>query len=191
MRNLYVYMTMSLDGFVAGPNNELDWMLPVTDPELSSDILDLFRTADAGIIGYPTYAGMVHYWRSAAQNELASEDQREFARVVSSIRGIAISNAKVDVEAGGSEVIVAEDDDALVAAINNLKRQPGNSLMVSGGVRTAQKFVRLGLVDEYRLLVHPVAISEGKRLFTKRVDLELLSTKAYASGITRVCYRSL
>ena len=62
--------------------------------------------------------------------------------------------------------------------------------MVSGGVRTAQRFVRLGLVDEYLLLVHPVALGEGKRLFTNRVDLELASMKAYASGITRVCYRA-
>ncbi len=68
MRKLFVYMTMSLDGFVAGPNNELDWMLPVTDPELSADIMDLFRTVDAGIIGYPTYTGMVHYCRAAEES---------------------------------------------------------------------------------------------------------------------------
>ena len=190
MRKLFVYMTMSLDGFVAGPNNELDWMVPVTDPELSTDIMDLFRTADAGIVGYPTYTGMVHYWRSVANDESASEGAREFATVVSSVRGIAVSNTAAGVEDGGSEVLVGETDDALVAAIEDLKREDGNGLMVSGGVRTAQKFVRLGLVDEYLLLVHPVAIGEGKRLFTKRVDLELIGTKAYPSGITRVRYRA-
>ena len=64
---------------------------------------------------------------------------------------------------GGSEVLVGETDDALVAAIEDLKREDGNGLMVSGGVRTAQKFVRLGLVDEYLLLVHPVAEDGGRQ----------------------------
>ena len=190
MRKLFVYMTMSLDGFVAGPNNELDWMLPVTDPELSADIMDLFRTADAGIIGYPTYTGMVQYWGSVAKDESASAGAREFATVVSSVRGIAVSNTDVGVDRSGTELLVAQTDAALVAAIDKLKREDGNGLMVSGGVRTAQKFVRLGLVDEYLLLVHPVALGDGKRLFTQRVDLGLASTKAYASGITRVCYRA-
>ena len=75
-------------------------------------------------------------------------DAREFAPVVSSVRGIAVSNTAAAVDDGASEVLVGETDDALVAAIEDLKREDGNGLMVSGGVRTAQKFVRLGLVDE-------------------------------------------
>ena len=57
-----------------------------------------------------------------------------------------------------------------------------------GGIRTAQTFVRLGLIDEYVLMVHPVTIGNGKRIFMNRVSLELVSAKTYKSGVMRVCY---
>jgi dihydrofolate reductase len=70
-----------------------------------------------------------------------------------------------------------------------MKQQPGRDLGVPGGIRTAQTFVRLGLVDEYVLMVHPVAIGQGQRVFTDRVNLYLVSAKTYRSGVMRVCYR--
>ncbi len=77
----------------------------------------------------------------------------------------------------------------LVEEVTKVKRQSGRDLGVPGGIRTAQTFVRLGLIDEYVLMVHPVAIGNVKRVFTDRADLELVSAKTYTSGIMRVCYR--
>jgi len=84
---------------------------------------------------------------------------------------------------------VVKRDQDLVEAVNKMKQQPGKDLGVPGGIRTAQTFVRLGLIDEYVLMVHPVAIGNGQRVFTDRVNLELVSTKTYKSGVMRVCYR--
>ena len=190
MRKIVVYMTMSTDGYIAGPNNELDWMVPTADPELTHDIVALFEGVDAGLLGYPVYSGMIEYWRGVANNPSASEGAKAIATAVNRLHPIAISNAPVEIVGDNAELLVAKDDAALVEAVTKLKGQAGKDLLLSGGVRTVQKFVRLGLVDEYVLHIHPVAIGNGKPLFTGRVGLELISTKAYPSGVVRVCYRS-
>jgi dihydrofolate reductase len=82
-----------------------------------------------------------------------------------------------------------KSDDDLVEAVQKIKQQSGKDLGVPGGIRTAQTFVRLGLIDEYVLMVHPVAIGKGQSVFTKRVNLELVSVKTYQSGVMRVHYR--
>jgi dihydrofolate reductase len=87
------------------------------------------------------------------------------------------------------ELLVVGNDKELIEAMDRLKRGPGRNIAVPGGVRTAQTFSRLGLIDEYVLMVHPVAIGEGKRLFTQRTDLPLVSSKTYDSGVMQVRYR--
>jgi len=189
MRKVVLYMTMTFDGFIAGPNNELDWMLSAADPEMNKDIVDLFEGADAGFLGYPTYFGMVQYWASVAKDSSASKGAHEIADAVNKVHGIAISNKEEKLVGDNSELLLVRDDNDLVEAIIKLKQQPGKALLVSGGVRTGQTFVLLGLVDEYVLIVHPVAIGDGKRLFTSKVNLEMVNAKTYNSGIMRVCYR--
>lgn len=125
-----------------------------------------------------------------AENPAAPDGAKAIATAVNRLHPIAISNAPVELVEENAELLVARDDAALVDAVTKLKGQPGKDLLLSGGVRTAQKFVRLGLVDEYVLHIHPVAIGNGKPLFTGRVGLELMSTKAYPSGVVRACYRT-
>jgi len=189
MRKLFLYMTMTFDGFIAGPNNELDWMMQTADQEMNTDVVDLIAGADVGLMGYPTASGMIPYWSSVAQNPSASRAEHEIAQVVNRIHAIVISNTQEQLPGDNSELLLVKNDRDLVEAITRLKRQPGRDLGVPGGVRTAQAFVRLGLVDEYVLMVHPVAIGRGKPLFTQRVSLELVSAKTYESGVMRVCYR--
>lgn len=189
MRRVFIYLTMSLDGFIAGPNNELDWMLQTADPELTRDMVTLFEGVDAGFLGYPTYAGMIPYWRSVAADASASEGARAIANAVNKLRPIAISRTPVELVSDNADLLVAKDDDALVEAVASIKGLPGKDIGLSGGVRTAQRFIRLSLVDEYVLHIHPVAIGAGKPLFLEKVDLELISTKAYPSGVVRLRYR--
>jgi dihydrofolate reductase len=73
--------------------------------------------------------------------------------------------------------------------VRSEKEKPGKDLGVPGGIRTAQTFIRLGLVDEYVLTMHPVALGSGKRIFTGKTSLELIDTRTYASGVTRARYR--
>jgi len=189
MRKVYLYMTMSMDGFIAGPNNELDWMQQAMDPEMTQDAVELFERADTGLIGYPTGVGMIGYWESAAKNPAASQSEHDIALALNKIHGILISKKEEQVKPANSELLVVKNDDELVEAVARLKRQPGKDIGVPGGVRTAQTFARLGLFDEYVFMVHPVAIGAGKRVFTQKADLKLISAKVYESGVMRVSYR--
>lgn len=84
---------------------------------------------------------------------------------------------------------MVKSDHDLVDAVARLKKLPGKNIGVPGGIRTAQKIARLSLADEYLLMMHPVAIGRGKGLFTGKADLQLVSTKAYGSGVVRLHYR--
>jgi dihydrofolate reductase len=189
MRKVFLYMTMTFDGFFSGPNGELDWMVQVPDQELNDDIAVLIKSFDAGFIGYPTACGMIPYWANAAKNPSASKGELAIADAVNKAHSIIVSNREEKLDWDNTELLLVKSDNDLVEAVANFKRQPGKDLSVPGGIRTAQMFVRLGLIDEYVLTVHPVAIGNGKSVFTSRVNLELVSTKTYKSGVMRVCYR--
>lgn len=188
MRKVILYMTTTLDGFIAGPGNELDWMLNTPDPGLNDDIVALLDASDAGFLGYPVAQGMIPYWESIAAGPSASAGGHNVAVAVNRLHRIIISSQPVSLPWDNSELIVARDDDDLVAAVTEFTQQPGRDLGVPGGVRTAQRFARLGLIDEYVLQVHPVAIGAGKPLFTQKTDLQLISTKAYDCGVIRLRY---
>jgi dihydrofolate reductase len=188
MRNVVLYMTTTLDGFIAGPNNELDWMTGTPDRALNDDIVALLQASDAGFLGYPVAQGMIPYWESAAADTSASQASRDFAAAVNRLHRIVISNQPVDLPWDNAELVVARDDDDLVGAVTEFKRQPGSDLGVPGGVRTAQRFARLGLIDEYVLQVHPIAIGAGKPLFTHKAELQRTSAKTYDSGVIGLRY---
>ena len=189
MSKVVLNMTMTFDGFFAGPHGELDWMSQTPDQELNDDIVAFFQGFDRGFIGYPTARGMIPYWLNVAQNPSASSEERAIAQAVNSLHPFILSNQEEQLEWENTELLVVKSDQELVDAVNKLKLQPGKDLGVPGGIRTAQTFVRLGLIDEYVLVVHPVAIGQGQRVFTGRANLELVSAKTYPSGVMRVCYR--
>lgn len=189
MRKVFLYMTMTFDGFFSGPNGELDWMELPPDQELNDDIIAILKRADAGFMGYPTASGMIPYWANAAKNPSTSKGELAIADVVNTMHSIVISNREEKLEWENSELLLVQGDNDLVEAVTKLKQQPGRDLGVIGGIRTAQTFARLGFIDEYNLLVHPVAIGNGTRVFTDRADLKLVSVKTYNSGVMRVCYR--
>ncbi len=189
MGKLFLYMTTSLDGFIAGPNNELDWMVQETDSEMNRDTVALMNSADTGIMGYPTASGMIPYWASVANNPTASQSELALAQAINKIHRIVISNTPIKLEFDNAELLLVKSDSELIDAVRKLKQRTGRDFGVPGGVRTAQKFARLGLVDEYILMVHPVALGSGKRLFTNKTDLELVSAKSYSSGVMCIGYR--
>ena len=189
MRKVFLYMTMTFDGFFAGPHGELDWMSQTPDQELNDDMVAFFQGIDRGFIGYPTASGMIPYWLNVAKNPSASKAERAIAQAVNTLHPLIISRQEEKLEWENTELLVVKSDHDLVEAVKKIKQQPGKDLGVPGGIRTAQTFVRLGLIDEYVLIVHPVAIGNGKRVFTNKVSLELVSAKTYKSGVMRICYR--
>ena len=106
------------------------------------------------------------------------------------LHAILISDREEPVPWPNAELLIAHDDEQLANAVRKEKARPGKDLGVPGGIRTAQTFVRLGLVDEYVLTVHPVALGRGQRIFDGQTSLELAGVKAYPSGVTRATYRA-
>ena len=191
MRKLFIYLTVTLDGFLCGPNGELDWMLRTTDQELNDDIVAIISSADTGLMGYPTAVGRIPYWAKVEHDNTASPADHELAKVINKQHGVVLSNTEAKLDFANSELLVVKSDDEFISAVNRLKNQSGKNIVVPGGVRTAQIIARLGLVDEYLFMVHPVAIGSGKGLFTSRVVLQLVSSKSYLSGVVRLRYRAI
>ena len=189
MAKLVLSMTMSLDGFFSGPGGELDWMAQAPDPEFSRDNVSFFDRFDRGFIGYPTGAGMVPYWLHVAGDPQAPADARALAEAVNRLHPFLVSNRDEPVPWPNAELLVVRDDEQLADAVRKEKEKPGKDLGVPGGIRTAQTFIRLGLVDEYVLTVHPVTLGRGQRIFTGKASLELIDAKTYRSGVIRARYR--
>lgn len=189
MGKVFLYMMMTINGCISGRNGELDWFDPSkADEELHDDIVRLVSSAESWMMGYPTGPGLVEYWRNVEEKGEADNWEMEIARAVNKLHPIIISN-KSEEAVNGAEIIVARNDRELVGAVKKIKQRTKGDIYVPGGVRTAQNFSRLGLIDEYIILVHPVGIGEGRGLFTNRIDLELMGVKEYKSGVVQMRYR--
>lgn len=189
MPKIFLYMTMTFDGCLSGPNGELDWFDPSKkDKELHDDIVGIVNSAESWLMGYPTGPGLSAYWKNVEMKGDADEWSMEIAKAVNKLHTIVISN-KPEKPVDGAELVVAKSDKELVDRVTKIKERGERDIYVPGGVRTAQNFSRLGLIDEYILMVHPIGIGEGKHLFADRIKLELISTKPYKSGVVQMRYR--
>jgi dihydrofolate reductase len=183
MRKVIYSMGVSLDGFIAGPNGEIDWSAP--DEELHRFHNQQTRELGAHFCGRRLYEEMV-YWETADQNPSAGEAELEFARIWQNLPKIVFSTTLEKVEgnarlAGGG---VAEE-------VAELREQPGKDLAV-GGAGLASSFTKLGLIDEYRLFVTPVVLGGGTPYFPAlddRINLELVETRTFASRVAYLRYR--
>jgi dihydrofolate reductase len=189
MGSLVLAMTVSLDGFFCGPNGELDWMVRTPDAELSRDTVEFFGRFDRGFIGYPTGSGIIPYWLGVASDPQAPAEERALADALNRLHALLISNQEEPVPWHNAELLVVHDDQQLADAVRTEKEKQEKDLSVPGGIRTARTLVRLGLVDEYSFTIHPVAIGDGKRVFTGKASLDLVSAKTYSSGVIRATYR--
>ncbi len=165
MRKIYLYMTTTLDGFIAGPDGELDWMLDAPDKALNDDTVALLRAADGGLLGYPVAQGMIPYWEGVAADPSASPSGRAIADAVNRLHRIVISSQPAELPWHNAELVVARTDDEVAAAVTRFKRQPGVTSACPAA--SAPRNVRaLGLIDEYVLHVHP-GTSAAATAFTR------------------------
>ncbi len=203
-RKLVLKMSVSLDGFVAGPNGEADWMLRSRGDDSRAWVGETLRNAGVHIMGSRTYCGMAAYW-PYSDSPLAAA-MNEIPKIVFSRSGIqdgtrASANAdRTGAQAGvtptaavlksWAEPTVAGGD--LAEEILRLKEQPGNYILAQGGARFAQSLVASGLIDEYRMVIHPVALGCGLPLFSELrspVDLRLISATPFSSGVVAAVYQ--
>jgi hypothetical protein len=115
MAKLVLTMTMSLDGFFAGPGGQMDWMIQAPDPEFSRDNVSVFDRFDRGFIGYPTASRMLPYWLNVAHDPRAPADQRALAEALNPLHPILISDREEPVPWPNVELLVVHDDKQLTA----------------------------------------------------------------------------
>jgi dihydrofolate reductase len=183
MRKVIYSMGVSLDGFIAGPNGEIDWTAP--DEELHRFHNQQTRELGAHLLGRRLYEEMV-YWETADETPSTSEPELEFARIWKNLPKIVFSKTLEAVEGNTrlTSVGVAEE----VAA---LKEQPGKDLAV-GGAGLASSLIKLDLVDEYRLFVSPVVLGGGTPYFPaleERINVELVEARMFGSRVVYLRYR--
>jgi dihydrofolate reductase len=183
MRKLIYSMGVSLDGFIAGPDGEIDWSAP--DEELHRFHNQQARETGAELYGRRLYEVM-RYWETAEENPSAPEHELEFARIWKDTQRIVFSKTLEKVE-GNARLV----RDNVAEEVARLKEEPGNDLAV-GGAGLASTCMKLGLIDEYRLFVSPVVLGGGTPYFPaldERIDLELVETRTFGSRVVYVRYK--
>jgi dihydrofolate reductase len=185
MGRLVYSMSVSLDGFVETPSRSLDWAL--VDEELHSFFNDEAREMSAFLYGRRLYEFMVDYWPTAETDPSATPAMLEFARIWKDKPKIVFSGTLERVD-WNSRLVRAE----AAAEVARLKAQPGFDMSV-GGPTTAALMMRLGLIDEYRVFVHPVILGAGTPFFPaleQRIRLKLIETRTFGSGVVYLRYEN-
>jgi len=180
MRDVILYMSMSLDGFVGSDREHPGVAIP-EGAELKKWKLDRISKAGAHLMGRVTYREMSSYWPQ-------SDDP--YASPMNAIPKVVFSKTLSDDEATWSETRVARGD--LAAEIADIKAEPGSDVVVWGGSRLAGALAAADLIDEYRLLVQPLILGRGEALFDQLPEarhLELVETTPFPSGIVVQVYR--
>jgi len=195
MRKLVLKMSITIDGFVGGPNGELDWLFRTMCERGKSWALDTAANASVHIMGSRTFNDMKAYWPYS--NDVLAAPMNDIPKIVFTRKGLAggttttaIKDAKAADKTNGIELsnesnalgswlnaVVASGD--LAEEIKKLKEQPGNYILAHGGASFAQSLISTGLVDEYRLLIHPVVLGNGLSIFSKihdHIDMQLVSS---------------
>lgn len=183
MRKVLSLMHISLDGFAAGPNGEMDWI--VYDAEIFKNAIALTDIADTAIYGRTTYQMMEGYWPTVATNPDSSPDDLHHAEWVQNVHKVVISRSLEKVEWNNTQLI----GENFVEEITKLKAQPGQNLMIFGSPHVVHLLAQHGLVDEYRLNVSPVVLGEGIPMFEGiKTKLKLLSSHTFDSGVVALHY---
>jgi dihydrofolate reductase len=182
MRKLIYSMTVSLDGFIAGPDGEIDWSAP--DEELHRFHNDHVRELGVHLLGRRLYETMV-YWETARENPSLGEPELEFEEIWRALPKLVFSHSLTAVE-GNAQLATRP----LVEEVNALKLQPGKDIAV-GGAGLASSLIELGLIDDFRLFVAPVVLGAGTPYFPASshiTDLRLIETRTFASRVVYLHY---
>jgi len=170
MASLVLKMSVSLDGYVAPTDGSSDWAAAGRSEDGARWNVETLSNAAAHLIGAATYSAWASFWPGAPG---------PFAKPMNEIPKVVFSNSLTSADWGETEIATGD----LAAAVTRLKQErSGGYLLAHGGTRFARSLVQTGLIDEYRLVVHPVLLGEGERLFTTPLTIEPVSTVAFSRG---------
>ena len=182
MRKVIAGLFISLDGVVEAPDQ---WHFPYFNDEMGAAVDATLGSADTVLFGRKTYDSFAGAW---PDREAAGEEDAAFAKVLGDARKIVVSNQQLKFTWRNSEQLKGD----LVEAVAALKREPGDSnIGLSGSVSVVRQLLAAGLLDELHLLVHPIAVRKGMRLFDEgesRIPLTLIKSETFKTGVLNLVY---
>ncbi|WP_109698161.1 dihydrofolate reductase family protein [Chitinophaga deserti] len=179
MRKLKLQMQMTIDGFVAGPEGQLDWMWLSgdLDPTGLQKVIDLADSCDTLLMGRGMSRGFIDYWEKVVDTQPDCKEYPLATRMVD-LHKIVFSHSQKDIKGRNSQM---ENGD-LATVVKALKETPGKDIMVYGGAKFASSLISLNLVDEFYFFRNPVAIGKGMPIFSAQKPMKLAGTTEYKSG---------
>ncbi|MGO4291188.1 dihydrofolate reductase family protein [Chitinophaga sp. RAB17] len=188
MRKIVSFMHVSLDGFVAGPNGEMNWIK--VDTDLFDYAADRTNAADTALYGRVTYDMMDAYWPTAAEKPNASKHDIEHGTWYNQVEKLVISKT-LEGQKKDKTTIIGHD---INKQVSELKNKAGKEIIIFGSPSATQTLMADNLVDEFWLFVNPILLGEGIPLFKNiktPVSLKLLKTTAFASGVVCLHYETV
>lgn len=183
MRTLFSFMVSTVDGYYEGPNGEFDW--PVVDDEFNDFAIAQLDEIGTLLFGRVTYLGMASYWPTPE----AEQDDPKVAGLMNGIDKLVASTTLTSADWANSRLVSGD----VVAEVSELKRQDGKALAIFGSSTLTVHLLRAGLVDELRIMVHPVILGGGRSLFHQlagdRITVERTKTVPFRSGNVLHHYR--
>jgi len=184
MRSVTYSMGASLDGYIVGPDGGFDWASP--DPNVFRFWIDEIRGVGVHLLGRRLYETML-YWETAAQDPSIGEAELEWAGLWNPLPKVVFSTTLSAVQGNARLASGSVADE-----IERLRAEPGEGEIAIGGATLAAEAAAAGLIDEYRVIFHPVLVGGGHSYFPqdeRQVDLELVETRTFGSGVVYLRYR--
>ena len=188
MRKIISFMHISLDGFVAGLNGEMDWIK--VDEEIFDYVGKRISEGDTALYGRVTYQMMENYWPTAGSKPTATKRDIEHSKWYSKVHKIVLSKTMKDTGLTNTKII----SDNLSDRINEIKQfHNGGSeeILLFGSPTATHSLIQLNLIDGYWLFVNPIILGQGIPLFVDikdKIKLKLLTTRQFTSGVTELNY---
>jgi dihydrofolate reductase len=192
MKKLISFMHISLDGFVAGPNGEMDWIK--ADQEIFDYVGKRISEGDSALYGRVTYQMMENYWPAAGSKPTASRHDIEHSKWYNKVHKVVLSKTMKNAGWTNTEII----SDNLPDRINEIKQSPSASggngskeILLFGSPTATHSLIQLNLIDGYWLFLNPIILGQGIPLFTgikDQIKLKLLNTHQFACGVTELNY---
>lgn len=180
-------MNVTLDGFLSGPDCELDWHFDRWTTDMAETLCGHLQKADALLFGRITYMAMAKYWTSRAMDFSCPDEDRAFVHMMNSYKKYVFTTT-LTASLWNNSVVV---NLPLEKKVRSLKKQEGSNIMVYGSSKLVHSLMSLKLVDEFHLWLHPVTIGSGKPLF-KNVEqhMQLVTVQTFRSGVVLLIYKT-
>lgn len=186
MRKIISFMHISLDGFVSGPNGEMNWIK--ADQEIFDYVGKRISEGDTSLYGRVTFQMMESYWPTAADKPTATKHDIEHSKWYSKVHKVVLSKSMANETLANTTII----SDNLADKINEIKQQAGNDILLFGSPTATHSLIQQNLIDGFWLFVNPIILGQGVPLFVDikdKIKLKLLpTTRQFSCGVTELNY---